>query len=85
LCDGWGLITYCDAADAATGPNRLQRIEIRIPNEDRIVKTVFRSAENRCFWIQEACLPANTKDILSFDIYCNESNGRELLKKIITR
>ncbi len=31
---------------AATSPNRLQTIEIRIPNEDRIVKTAFSS--NSC-------------------------------------
>ena len=29
--------------------------------------------------------PANMKDILDSDIYYNESNGRELLKKIIIR
>lgn len=29
--------------------------------------------------------PANVKDILDSDIYYNESNGRELLKKIISR
>jgi chemotaxis protein MotA len=29
--------------------------------------------------------PANMKDILDSDIYYNESNGRELLKKIILR
>lgn len=29
--------------------------------------------------------PENTKDILDSDIYYNESNGRELLKKIIIR
>ena len=29
--------------------------------------------------------PANVKDILDSDIYYNESNGRELLKKIIAR
>ena len=50
FCDGWGLVTtYCAATDAATSPNRLQKIEIRIPNEDHIVKTAFSSkwAENR--------------------------------------
>ena len=29
--------------------------------------------------------PANIKDILDSDIYYNESNGRELLKKVIIR
>jgi flagellar motor component MotA len=29
--------------------------------------------------------PNNVRDILDSDIYYNESNGRELLKKIITR
>ena len=54
LCDGWGKVTtYCATTDAATSTNRLQTIEIRIPNEDRIIKTAFssKSAENRGFWI----------------------------------
>ncbi len=54
LCDGRGWVkTYCAATDAATSPNRPQTIEIRIPNEDCIVKTAFSSkpAENRGFWI----------------------------------
>jgi hypothetical protein len=52
LCDGWRLITtYCAATDAAID---LQTIEIRIANEDRIVKTAFnsKSAENRGCWIE---------------------------------
>jgi hypothetical protein len=52
LCDGRRLVTtYCAATDAATD---LQTIEIRIANEDRIVKTAFssKSAENRGCWIE---------------------------------
>ena len=54
LCDGRGKVTtYCAVTDAATSPNLLQTIEIRIPSEDRIVKTAFssKSTENRRFWI----------------------------------
>ena len=61
LCGGWGLVaTYCSATGAITSPNRLQTIEIRLPNEDRIVKTVFNSesSENRKFWIKGAYLLA---------------------------
>ncbi len=53
LCDTWGKVTiYCAATDAATSSNQLQTIEIQIPNEDRIVKTVFfsKSAKNMGFW-----------------------------------
>jgi hypothetical protein len=51
LCDGWRLVTTnCANTYAATD---LQTIEIRIPNEDRIVKTAFssKSAENRRCWV----------------------------------
>jgi hypothetical protein len=54
LCDSWGCVTtYYTATDAATSPNCLQTIEIRILDEDRIVKTALspKSAENRGFWI----------------------------------
>ncbi|MBW1641975.1 MAG: hypothetical protein JRJ76_03975 [Deltaproteobacteria bacterium] len=53
------MTIYCAVTYAAIGPNRLQTIEIRIPTEDRIVKTAFsfKSAENRGFWVYEACFP----------------------------
>jgi chemotaxis protein MotA len=59
--------------------NGLLALESELPNiEDRFLRLGLQLIIDRTE-------PANVKDILDSDIYYNESNGRELMGKIIIR
>ena len=59
--------------------NGLLALESELPNiEDRFLRLGLQLIIDRTE-------PSNVKDILDSDIYYNESNGRELMSKIIIR